>query len=160
MAENEESLLLPEATAMVGKDGPPFTVRIEYFPIKKYAQAIAWPEPPNPLYVDEEYAKKTRYGGIIAPPTFATLLNREAPDLEVPLKPYKVGLNGGTEHQIHQPIRPGMVLTGRKRLAELKERKGKSPMVITVIETNYVDEQGKPVVTTRDTGIRVYEAQA
>lgn len=160
MADNEDSLLLPEAVEMVGKDGPPFTVRVEYFPIKKYAQAIAWPEKPNPLYVDEEYAKTTRHGGIIAPPTFTTLLNREAPALEVPLKPFKVGLNGGTEHEIHQPIRPGMILTGRKKLKELKERKGKSPMVISVIETNYVDEKGNPVVTTRDTSIRVYDAQS
>ena len=156
MTQTEESLLTPEAEAMVGKEGPPFTVRIEYFPIKKYAQAIAWPEQPNPLYVDEEYAKKTRFGGIIAPPTFATLLNREAPPLDVPLKPWKVGLNGGTEHVLHQPIRPGTTLTGRKKLVELKERRGKSPMVISVIETNYVDQDGKPVVTTRDTSIRVY----
>lgn len=156
----EESLILPEAQAMVGKEGPPFQVRIEYFPVKKYAQAIAWPEPPNPLYVDEEYANKTRYGGVIAPPTFATLLNREAPPLDVPLKPFKVGLNGGTEHEIHQPIRVGSTLTGRKQLKEIKERKGKSPMVISVIETNYVDEQGNPVVTTRDTSIRVYDAQS
>lgn len=159
MAEKEESLLLPEAEAMVGKEEAPFTVRIEYFPIKKYAQAIAWPEKPNPLYVDEDYAKKTRYGGIIAPPTFATLLNREAPELEVPMKPFRVGLNGGTEHEIHQPIRPGMTLTGRKKLAELKERKGKNPMVISIIETNYVDDKGASVVTTRDTSIRVYDPQ-
>lgn len=156
----EDSLILPEAQSMVGKEGPPFKVKIEYFPVKKYAQAIAWPEPPNPLYVDEEYAKKTRYGGVIAPPTFATLLNREAPPLEVPLKPFKVGLNGGTEHEMHQPIRVGQTLTGRKQLKEIKERKGKSPMVISVIETNYVDEDNKPVVTTRDTSIRVYEPQS
>lgn len=158
MAE-QDSLLVPEAEAMLGKEAEPFTVRIEYFPIKKYAQAIAWPEKPNPIYVDEEYAKKTRHGGIIAPPTFATLLNREAPELHVPMKPFRVGLNGGTEHEIHQPIRPGMILTGRKKLAELKERKGKNPMVISVIETNYVDEKGSPVVTTRDTSIRVYDPQ-
>ena len=156
MTQTEESLLTPEAEAMVGKEGPPFTVRIEYFPIKKYAQAIAWPEQPNPLYVDEEYAKKTRFGGIIAPPTFATLLNREAPPLDVPLKPWKVGLNGGTEHVLHQPIRPGTTLTGRKKLVELKERRGKSPIVQSVIETNYVGQGGKPGVKTHRPSIRVY----
>jgi len=33
--------------------------------IRRFAQAI---DDPNPLYYDEEYAKKTIYKGIIAPP--------------------------------------------------------------------------------------------
>jgi len=35
---------------------------------KKYAEAIG---DLNPLYTDEEYAKKSRYGSIIAPPMYA-----------------------------------------------------------------------------------------
>ena len=38
--------------------------------IRKWAIAVHWPETPPPLYWDEEYAKTTRYGGIIAPLDF------------------------------------------------------------------------------------------
>jgi len=57
----------------------------EYFPgrevvdissIRRYAQAIS---DLNPLYLDEEYAKKSEYGGIIAPPTFIFDVRRSRP---------------------------------------------------------------------------------
>jgi len=35
--------------------------------IKRFAQAI---DDPNPLYHDEEYAKSSKFKGIIAPPLF------------------------------------------------------------------------------------------
>ena len=40
--------------------------------IHKFAVAVG---DTNPLYYDEEFAKKTRYGGIIAPPTLIFELN-------------------------------------------------------------------------------------
>ena len=36
---------------------------IELNMIKEWAKAVAWPDPPNPLYTDEVFAKKTRYKG-------------------------------------------------------------------------------------------------
>ncbi len=35
--------------------------------MRKFAEAIG---DPSPLYVDEETARRSRYGGLIAPPTF------------------------------------------------------------------------------------------
>jgi acyl dehydratase len=40
---------------------------VEKGAVKKFAEAIG---DPNPLYVDEEAAKASRYGGLLAPPTF------------------------------------------------------------------------------------------
>jgi acyl dehydratase len=40
---------------------------VEKGAVRKFAEAIG---DPNPLYVDEEAAKASRYGGLIAPPTF------------------------------------------------------------------------------------------
>ena len=40
---------------------------VEKGAVRKFAEAIG---DPNPLYVDEEVAKASRYGGLIAPPTF------------------------------------------------------------------------------------------
>ena len=38
--------------------------------IRKWAIAVYWPENPPPLYWDEDYAKTTRYSGIVAPLDF------------------------------------------------------------------------------------------
>ncbi len=40
---------------------------VEKGAVKKFAEAIG---DPNPLYVDEEAAKESRYGRLLAPPTF------------------------------------------------------------------------------------------
>ena len=40
---------------------------VERGAVRKFAEAIG---DPNPLYVDEATAKRSRYGGLIAPPTF------------------------------------------------------------------------------------------
>ena len=40
---------------------------VEKSAVRKYAEAIG---DPNPLYVDGEAGKASRYGGLIAPPTF------------------------------------------------------------------------------------------
>ena len=64
----EGSLITPEIRAMLGQEvycaGKEV---IDRTAIRRYAQAIS---DLNPLYIDEEFAKKSKYGGLIAPPTF------------------------------------------------------------------------------------------
>src|SRR5438105_14453633 len=50
-----------------------------------FARAIG---DPNPIYADEEYARTTELGGIVAPPTFVTASAQFDPDY--PLRP-KIG---------------------------------------------------------------------
>lgn len=64
----EESLLTAEIKAMVGQEtNLPILEEIGKTSIIRYAHAIS---DLNPLYFDEEYAKKTEFGGVIAPPTY------------------------------------------------------------------------------------------
>ena len=51
----------------VGCRSEPVANVVEKGAVRKFAEAIG---DPNPLYVDEEAAKASRYGGLIAPPTF------------------------------------------------------------------------------------------
>ena len=51
----------------IGQKSAPTTVDIEKGAIIKFAQAI---EDDNPVYNDEKAARESRYGGLIAPPTF------------------------------------------------------------------------------------------
>ena len=67
---SEDSLLTPDIKAMVGLEtNLPNLESIDKTTIIRYVQAIS---DLNPLYIDEEYAKETDYGGIIAPLTFIT----------------------------------------------------------------------------------------
>ena len=72
--------------------------------IRLYASAIG---DFNPLWVDEEYAKGTRWGGIVAPPMCEVMIAEAAsvpPPLELPGLSY---MNGGSTRTYYQPIRPG-----------------------------------------------------
>ncbi|QIN80855.1 MaoC family dehydratase [Rubrobacter marinus] len=56
---------------MVGASSEPVANLIERGAVRKFAEAIG---DPNPLYVDEGAARASRYGGLIAPPTFPRTL--------------------------------------------------------------------------------------
>jgi acyl dehydratase len=51
----------------IGQRSEPVVNVVEKEAVRKFAEAIA---DPNPLYVNEEAARASRYGGLIAPPTF------------------------------------------------------------------------------------------
>ncbi len=57
--------------SLVGASSGPVANPIERGAVRKFAEAIG---DPNPLYVDEAVAKGSRYGGLIAPPTFPRTL--------------------------------------------------------------------------------------
>lgn len=101
--------------------------------IRRWSMATYYPERPPHVYWDDEYAKTTKYGGIIAPPDFnpfAWSLDRPAamarglsgarPDGK-PL----TGMNGGQTDTYGVPMRPGDVITARSRLIDWEEREGR-----------------------------------
>lgn len=53
--------------ANVGEISEPVWNVVERGAVRKFAEAIG---DPHPLFVDEAVAKESRYGGLIAPPTF------------------------------------------------------------------------------------------
>lgn len=164
----EESAITPEARAMIGMESEPITsYPVMEHEIRKYCYAI---DDLNPLYLDEDAAKKGPYGGVIAPPFFYNIpFEKEAPLSEhrldgipgrsrggVPMPPLKVErrMAGGTEVEFVRPVRPGDVLTYKTKLAEIYERQGRTGrLVFTVNETTYTNQKGEVVVIERNTGI-------
>lgn len=57
-------------TKFIGKSYPSYTYDVSKEKIKEYAKAI---KNPDPHFLDEEFAKNSKYGTIIAPPTFAVV---------------------------------------------------------------------------------------
>jgi len=150
-----------EAEALLGKELAPQITEVEKHDIQKFALAVAWPNKPNPLYYDEEVGKRSKYGSIIAPPTFATSLKWMGPcvaALNPTMGPYRVGLNGGNEYEMYLPIKPGDVLTGRGKIIKLEEKPREDGGVtfIPYFEGNFVNQRGEKVLTCRQNLLRIY----
>ncbi len=83
--------------------------------IRNFATAVG---DDNGLWLDTDYARSTRWGGIIAPPTF---VDRFTPFYvlgddnsqgylggPMPIKrPFRHGFSASDEHEIFRPVRPG-----------------------------------------------------
>src|SRR5262245_42261071 len=70
MAENQNQHL-------VGKESPPATIRIDRARIRQFARSIGLKDP---VYYDEEAAKRAGHPGLIAPPTFPVALGVDDTD--------------------------------------------------------------------------------
>jgi acyl dehydratase len=131
--------------------------------IRKWAIAVYWPEPPPPLFWDEEYAATTRWGGIVAPQDFnpfAWPVERAAPGAPARPRPPRSAdgrrpmgiMNGGQTDTYGVPMRPGDVITSRSRLRDWQERDtrlGHTLFIYNETEwTNQADELVKRRVST------------
>ena len=98
--------------------------------IRRWAIAVYWPEQPPRIFWDEDYARGTRHGGIVAPWDF----NPFAWPLERPPLPPGFGsmasdaaagqrlLNGGYTDRFGAPMRPGDVIAEVSALVGWDER--------------------------------------
>lgn len=150
----EESVITEELRNMVGVEVEPEVFEVEKGHIRKFAEAVG---DPNPLWQDEAYACKSRYGSIIAPPMFLQDegKNKFADRLaEIPL-PLPSFLNGGVEIEFYQPLKPGDIITTRAKLADLYEKQGKTgKLIFMVIEVTSTNQRGELVYISRNTFIR------
>jgi acyl dehydratase len=128
----------------------------------------------NPAYYDEEYARQTPLGGVIAPPTFTIASAHWNPDYplrgirEIPARPapteeVKAGakpaeksggglarlLHGEQRFEYHTPLRPGMRLEVSSRPGRSWEKQGRrgGTMQFSETITELRDQDGELVVT-------------
>lgn len=154
-----------EIRAMVGKEARPQIYEVTRKDIRRFTQAIG---DPNPVYVDEDYAKKTIWGGIIAPPLFflafafedvpETQLREDGSPIETELNvplPATRTIGGASSIEVGWPLRPGDTITVRKRVADLYCKEGRSGLLyFTVIETTYTNQAGQFVGCEKATYIQ------
>ena len=135
----------------IGMEAPGIEYAVDAGSIKYFADSIM---DPDPVYRDEQYAKGTKYGGIIAPPTFfgtATgLRNMPAGDartmfsLPIALPDGWIGMATGDEFEFFIPVRPGMVLTSRERFVDAYEKQGRTgQLLFYTVEKSFSDETGE-----------------
>jgi acyl dehydratase len=146
----QESAISDEMRAAINVESEPYTNAVEQGAIEKFARAIG---DTNPLFSDEAAARKSRYGGIIAPPTFFRSL-RSGPSKVDVQSPYPANLDGGSEWEYFEPVRPGDRITVTTYLANAFERAGRlGDMLFMVRETKYVNQFDTVVALQRSTGI-------
>ena len=152
------SVITEDMKKAIGVESEPTIVLVEKEPIRRLAAAMG---DNNPLYHDEEYAKKLGYRSIIAPPGFQptysfTLKTAPMRADAGPRMPtgFARFMNGGDEYEFFQPIQAGDVLSITRRLGDLYERDGRmGKMFFTVNETVFRNQKKEIVLIQRSTTI-------
>jgi acyl dehydratase len=137
----------------IGVESEPMTCVVEKGLLKKFIQTI---DDHNPLWQDEEYAGGTTYGGIIAPPTMLLVVGFEQfqqYSSEI-FSSFSTNLNGGTELECYQPVRPGDELIISTRLIDVCERDTRTgKATFTTFETTFTKKGEGLVAICRNLGI-------
>ena len=155
-------MLSQEMTQLIGKTGETLILEVEKGAIKRFADAVG---DRNPLYWDDEHARNSRYGSIVAPPGFfgwPTKWKTSMPFLPelreelittITKDGYGRVLDGGMEFDFIQPIRAGDKLASVFKVIDIREREGKggSKMILSVAETTYTNQYGDVVAKMRQT---------
>jgi len=154
---------------------------VEKFPVEAshimmFARSIG---DANDVYYDEDYAKGTEVGSIIAPPTFVQASAQFDPDYRlrpkigepwfgsgkdatgITAKKSSGGESGGgglhaeQHYEYHRHPKPGDILTAETKAGEKweKESKRAGKLLFSESVTEYRDQNGELVVTARSVGV-------
>lgn len=161
---DNKAAIIEELKMKIGVILEPMLYEVEKGAIRRFVEAV---EDPNPLYWDEDYARKTRYGGVIAPPGFYGLPGGEVPGAEISMdfgillapmvkslpgmtEIMESAVNGGTEGEFFRPVRPGDILLAYFKLIDITEKSGKlGPMVLFPFEQTFKNRVGQLVAIIR-----------
>jgi 3-methylfumaryl-CoA hydratase len=161
----QESLITDEIRSWIGHETPPWTIEATKLDIKRFAVAT---DDLNPLYLDEEHAKQSPYGGLIAPPLFYMApLTNPVPESElrtdglpvegkfpIPPTPLPRLMDGGTEIEFFAPIRAGDTITGRCKITDIYQKEGRTgPLIFVVRECRYTNQKGALVLVEKGASI-------
>ncbi len=157
----------PEMKALIGTEGEAreSTMEATWSEHRRFIHAIM---DEDPIYYDEEYAKKTRYGGIVCAPLFPSSVSRRPLGTPDPLtEGFKNNpefdalaasgagagrsglppidlpnlprmLNAGNEIEFFQYIKPGEKTITKPKLVDIYEREGRAGRMVFIVSENEV----------------------
>lgn len=148
----------------IGMEFPPLTMVVEKTKIAEFAAAVALKdsnEEIDPIYYDEEAAKKAGYKGIPVPPTFMTSCFFWTDGLMCIVKAlgFDLGnfLHSEEEYEYLGQMYAGDVITRKMKVADMYERGQKDRpgrfAEVTVLETELINQRGEVVTKVRSTMI-------
>ena len=128
--------------AFVGKTWPSLTYEVGKEKIKEYARAI---KNTDPYYVDDEFAKKSKYGTIVAPPTFAVVYGAQL--IEPIFFDNELNLNlamlvhGEQEFEFYDVVKAGDVLTSEAKIVDIQNKEKLDVISIELMTRNQFDDE-------------------
>lgn len=145
----------------VGKRTPttPGRYPVEYDPIRRYCHMV---EDKNPLFLDPDYARNTRHGGVIAPPTLTDYFagsgvwppSEGGPRLmmEVPTPGDRL-INLVNEQEYLKPVHVGDRLSSYMEITDIFVKPIRLDPLATwiVSETRILNQDGEVVAIGRNT---------
>jgi len=138
---------IKELESRVGVEAQPLVYEIEKGMIRRFAAAVG---DDNLLWQDEEYAIKSQYGGIVAPPNliltlgFGGLLKKYIDDPSVTV------LHGSTELECHRPVRAGDTISATSSVKNVRQRQGEvGTMLFVTFDIAYSNQKKETVAACR-----------
>nr|QOV09050.1 hypothetical protein HULAa30F3_00003 [uncultured Dehalococcoidia bacterium] len=144
---------------------------VQWSSIKRWATIT---EDFNPLWFDKEYAKNTRWGGVIAPPFYLLALDDPiAQGEDIVSKVYypnntmardkyptfRGAMVADSEYEFGEPIRPGDKITASYRCSDPFWKMGsKFRLLFLPGESTYTNQNGKMVAIGRGKGVYMFKA--
>ena len=128
---------------------------VEYEPIRRHCQMV---NNTNPLFLDEEYAKRGKYGSVVCPPTAIPILSipgRLAPTRKPRIAAIDMGLplvgsgftNLSRELEFFKFVRVGDRLSSRTRIADLYQKPTRlDPESLWIVSEDIIENQKDEVV--------------
>ena len=151
---------LPESVMKFVGQSTTSLYHVELGAIARFAEAVG---DPNPLYWDQDFAGKSVYGSVIAPPGFFGWPVKTQPELKNDLialvgslaeAGYGRILDGGIDWEFFKPVKAGDTLTVKTTVKNIMERSGKTGKAVFLFrDTLYLDRAGETVATARQTTI-------
>ena len=113
----------------------------------------------NPLYRDEGVGRRSRYGCVIAPPSW--LYSVDMTDVAPKLRGIHT-IYAGAEWEWYRVIKVGDEITVSAKLIDIKEKKGRfcGPMILQVGEVTYRNQRGEVVAQCHPRILRTPRGEA
>ena len=136
---------------LLGQEAEPHSVLVEAGAIAKFARAVG---ATDPIYHDADYARTTRHGTIIAPPTYPSHLMFQLLSVTKGL----IGMAPDLPRVLHtddvvdswEMIKAGDVITSTARCADIFQRQGRAgAMLFQAVDFTQVNQHGRKVCVVR-----------
>ena len=163
MAKTREEML-EEARKSIGRETEPVEGRypVEYDPIRRYCHMT---DDDNPLFLDPEYAKKTKHGGVVCPPLLVGCFaggGSWPPEQQHSLgslqlqAPGDRSINLTTEYEFFKPVKVGDRLSSKSRVADIyiKAIRLDPKAFWTETESIITNQDGEVVMVSRNIGLK------
>lgn len=147
------SALVEQLRARIGVETPPVRLEIEKSTIQRYALATG---ETNPIYFDEETAARSRFGAIVAPPTFLSwfikgIIPDQVFDLELGLP---TALHTDDVVKAGEYVRAGDTITAVGLLSDVYIREGRNgPMLCQAGDVNLTNQRQQFVGMVRTVSV-------